>query len=148
MLKIKTQVRPGDTVETLSTNSLVGRAAIVSSHKRVSLPRRRSWGLVTLSCHAPQERVIDPKETSAWEATREWHAQDTRDGGREDLLPSCVSGAPRWLRACLRSPEKRDKSLFELSGNRDHFCKRSAPAFGPFSCFPGPRESAETGACG
>ena len=148
MSKIKTQVTPGDTVETLLTNSLVGRAAIVRSHTRVSLPRRRSWGFVTLSClTGTRDGQI---RTSAWEATREWHMPDTRDGGRENLSSSRVStsGAPRWLRACLRSPEKRDKTLFELPNNRDHFCKRSAPVFRPFSRFPGPRESAEAGACG
>ena len=141
MSKIKTQVTSVDTVETLSTNSLVGRAAIVISHTRVSLPRRRSWGFVTLSC--PTGTRDGPIRTSAWEATREWHAPDTRD-----LPPSRVSGAPRWLRTCLRLPEKRDKTLFELPDNRDHFCKRSAPVFRPFSRFPGPRESAEAGACG
>lgn len=146
MSKIKTQVTSVDTVETLSTNSLVGRAAIVISHTRVSLPRRRSWGFVTLFC--PTGTRDGPIRTSAWEATREWHAPDTRDGGREDLPPSRVSGAPRWLRTCLRLPEKRDKTLFELLDNRDHFCKRSAPVFRPFSRFPGPRESAEAGACG
>ena len=130
MSKIKTQVTPGDTVETLSTNSLAGRATIVRSHARSSLPRRRSWGFVTLSC--PTGTRDGPIRTSAWEATREWHAPDTRDGG-----------APRWLRACLRSPEKRDKTLFDLPDNRDRFCKRSAPVFRPFSCFPGPREAAD-----
>ena len=82
---MKTQVTPVDTVETLSTNSLVGRAAIVISHTRVSLPRRRSWGFVTLSC--PTGTRDGPIRTSSWEATREWHAPNTRDGGREDLSP-------------------------------------------------------------
>lgn len=57
-VEIKTQVTPVDTVETLSRNSLVGGAAIVRSHTRVSLPRRRSWGLSRFP--APQERVTDP----------------------------------------------------------------------------------------
>ena len=134
--KLKRKLR-----QVIQSNSLVGRAAIIRSHTRVSLPRRRSWGFVTLSC--PTGTRDGPIRTSAWEVTRKWHAQNTRDGGSENLPPSRVSGAPRWLRACLRSPEKRDKTLFELSGNRDHFCKRSAPVFGPFSCFPGPREAAD-----
>lgn len=139
--KLKRKLR-----QVIQSNSLVGRAAIVRSHTRVSLPRRRFWGFVTLSC--PTGTRDGPIRTSAWEATREWHAPDTRDGGREDLPPPRVSGAPRWLRACLRSPEKRDKTLFELSGNRDHFWKRSAPVFRPFSRFPGPTESVEAGAYG
>lgn len=85
MSKMKTQVTPVDTVETLSTNSLVGRAAIVISHTRVSLPRRRSWGFVTLSCSTGTRD--GPIRISAWEATREWHAPNTRDGGRKDLSP-------------------------------------------------------------
>ena len=145
-VEIKTQVTPVDTVETLSRNSLVGGAAIVRSHTRVSLPRRRSWGFVAFSC--PTGTRDGPIRMSAWKATREWHAPDTRDGGIEDLPPSRVSGAPRWLRTCLRLPEKRDKTLFELPDNRDHFCKRSAPVFRPFSRFPGRRESAEAGAYG
>ena len=134
MSKIKTQVTSVDTVETLSTNSLVGRAAIVISHTRVSLPRRRSWGFVTLSC---------PTGTRDASGTRQ-----TRVMGEGKIFPRCVSGAPRWLRTCLRLPEKRDKTLFELPDNRDHFCKRSAPVFRPFSRFPGRRESAEAGAYG
>ena len=134
MSKIKTQVTSVDTVETLSTNSLVGRAAIVISHTRVSLPRRRSWGFVTLSC---------PTGTRDASGTRQ-----TRVMGEGKIFPRCVSGAPRWLRTCLRLPEKRDKTLFELPDNRDHFCKRSAPVFRPFSRFPGPRKFAEAGACG
>ena len=89
-VEIKTQVTPVDTVETLSRNSLVGGAAIVRSHTRVSLPRRRSWRFVALSC--PTGTRDGPIRMSAWKATREWHAPDTRDGGIEDLPPSRVSG--------------------------------------------------------
>lgn len=63
MSKIKTQVTSVDTVETLSTNSLVGRAAIVISHTRVSLPRRRSWGFVTLSCSTGTRDASGTRQT-------------------------------------------------------------------------------------
>ena len=113
MSKIKTQVTPGNTVETLLTSSLVGRAAIVKSHTRVSLPWRRSWGFVTLSC--PTGTSEGPIRTSACEATREWHAPDTRDGeGKTFPRRACLALLAGFVLAfarlknvtkpCLNSP--------------------------------------------